>query len=345
MGIYDWARYSAGDIWRELEAPSSGLRTDHCTMDTPCVCREVATDREQRRGWLDPRKVERLAESVRSAGIAILERAIPTADLDFLALRMDFDSAHQIVTSKWKERRSFGSTEAHDELNGGHAQQGLPRTAPWVLPSIVSNPLLEQCAIALLGSCYLQTNNGNTNLPGSGTQPLHVDASWDIGDDGQPEPLHRLSFFIPMRDVSPHNGATEIWLGSHNDLSWVPGRKAADKHPNPGQPDVETQQTQRHRLPPTQVTIPKGAVLLRDARGWHRGMPNNSDRPRHLVTVAYVSQQMPFRRGAAGGSMRYSDSCRDAFSRRHWPAGAFEAIHGGSPSIYSAHYRTTNFYR
>ena len=55
-----------------------------------------------------------------------------------------------------------------------HAQQGLPRSAPWVLPSIVSNPLIEQCAIALLGPCYFQTNNGNTNLPGSGTQPLHV---------------------------------------------------------------------------------------------------------------------------------------------------------------------------
>ena len=157
-------------------------------MTTPHVCREVATTREQQRGWLDADKVERLAESVRTAGIAVLEGAIPPSDLDFLAIRMDFDSAHQVVTRKWKERRSFGSTEAHSELNGGHAQQGLPRTAPWVLPSIVSNPLLEQCAIALLGPCYFQTNNGNTNLPGSGTQPLHVDASWDVDDSGQPEP-------------------------------------------------------------------------------------------------------------------------------------------------------------
>ena len=140
----------------------------------PTVCREVATIEEQGRGWLQPEKVARLAESVRSAGIAVLEGAIPTADLDHLALRMDFDSAHQVVTSKWKERRGFGSTEDHDELEGGHAQQGLPRSAPWVLPSIVSNPLIEQCAIALLGPCYFQTNNGNTNLPGSGTQPLHV---------------------------------------------------------------------------------------------------------------------------------------------------------------------------
>lgn len=307
-------------------------------MATPCfcVCREAATTHEQRRGWLDPDKVARLAESVLATGVAVLEDVVPTADLDFLALRMDFDSAHQLVSSKWKERRAFGSREEHEQLGGGHAQQGLPRTAPWVLPSIVSNPFLEQCAIALLGPCYFQTNNGNTNLPGSGTQPLHVDASWGVDDEGQPEPLRRLSFFIPLRDVVPANGCTEIWLGSHNDLSWVPALKATEKHPNPGQPDVETQEAQRHRLPPTQITIPKGAVLLRDARGWHRGMRNQSNQPRHLLTVAYVSQTVSLRRGAAGGSMCYSESCRDAFSRSAWPAGAYEAIHGGSSSIYSA---------
>ena len=137
-----------------------------------------------------------------------------------------------------------------------------------------------------------------------------------MDEQGQPEPLSRLSFFIPMRDVTPENGSTEIWVGSHNDLCWVPGQKLREKNPNPGQPDAETQEAQRGRLPPTQVSLPKGAVLLRDARGWHRGqrpssatytvdcccparpeacsclglgMSNRSDQPRHLLTVAYVS--------------------------------------------------------
>ena len=110
-------------------------------------------------------------------------------------------------------------------------------------------------------------------MPGSGTQPLHVDASWAVDDEGQPDPLSRLSFFIPMRDVTPENGSTEVWMGSHHDLSWVPAQKTAEKHPNPGQPDAETQEAQRLHLPPTQVFIPKGGVLLRDARGWHRGEP------------------------------------------------------------------------
>ena len=94
-----------------------------------------------------------------------------------------------------------------------------------------------------------------------------------MDEQGQPEPLSRLSFFIPMRDVTPQNGSTEIWVGSHNDTCWVPGQKLREKNPNPGQPDAETQEAARGRLPPTQVSLPKGAVLLRDARGWHRGQP------------------------------------------------------------------------
>ena len=31
--------------------------------------------------------------------------------------------------------------------------------------------------------------------------------------------------------------------------------------------------------------------------------------------------------------MRYSESCREAFSRKGWPEGAFEAIHGGNESL------------
>ena len=97
-----------------------------------------------------------------------------------------------------------------------------------------------------------------------------------MDEQGQPEPLSRLSFFIPMRDVTPENGSTEIWVGSHNDQCWVPAQKLREKNPNPGQPDAETQEAQRGRLPPTQVSLPKGAVLLRDARGWHRGQRPSS---------------------------------------------------------------------
>ena len=47
--------------------------------------------------------------------------------------------------------------------------------------------------------------------------------------------------------------------------------------------------------------------------------------------MAANSQSVPFR--ATGGSMRYSESCREAFSRKGWPEGAFEAIHGGNESL------------
>ena len=58
------------------------------------------------------------------------------------------------------------------------------------------------------------------------------------------------------------------------------------------------------------------------------------DRCRDLtVDVAANSQSVPFRVSATGGSMHYSESCREAFSRKGWPEGAFEAIHGGEESL------------
>lgn len=46
-----------------------------------------------------------------------------------------------------------------------------------VLPEVVANPILEQLAVALLGEpdeLFLAFFNGNTNIPGSGTQLLCV---------------------------------------------------------------------------------------------------------------------------------------------------------------------------
>ena len=141
--------------------------------------------------------------------------------------------------------------------------------------------------------------------------------SWDVDDNGQPDPLKRITFNIPMRDVDEVNGSTEIWLGSHNTLSWVPGQQTKQGNTNPGQPDAETREMMRPHLPPTQAFIPQGGVLLRDSRGWHRGVPNRSDRPRHMLVASYVSQTVPFavNTTGSGASMRYSESCRGAFSR------------------------------
>ena len=77
----------------------------------------------------------------------MVENVIPDAILDHLAARLDFDAAHQVASAaKYGERGVFGH---------GHLQMGLPRCAPWVAPEVVVNPILEQCAAAVLGPCFL----------------------------------------------------------------------------------------------------------------------------------------------------------------------------------------------
>ena len=50
---------------------------------------------------------------------------------------------------------------------------------PWVCPEIVVNPIMEQCAAAVLGPCFLGFYNGNTNSPQSHqAQPMHADGDW-----------------------------------------------------------------------------------------------------------------------------------------------------------------------
>ena len=104
---------------------------------------------------------------------------------------MDFDAAHQFVMREDKA----GLPNRGGSSPGGHLQQGVPRTGEWVLPSLVCSPLLEQLAIELLrGPCFLSGLNGNTNLPGSGTQGLHSDVGWrlqsvaDAAAEGEPWP-------------------------------------------------------------------------------------------------------------------------------------------------------------
>ena len=114
----------------------------------------------------------------------------------------------------------------------------------------------------------------------------------------------------------------EIWTGSQCDPLFVPAQHDVNLV------DAASAEARRRHSPPAQTFIPKGGALLRDSRGWHRGVENNSSQPRHMLTASYMAQHMPYEVGTLSGSMRFSESVRGSFDRAWWPAGAFEAIHG-----------------
>ena len=134
---------------------------------------------------------------------------------------------------------------------------------------------------AILGSdirCHYA--NGNTALgPATGRQPVHADID-------QPHPLFPFAMVvnIPLCDVIPENGATEIWVGSHRNSN-------IDQHTTRGGEQglmikPELVEERRKHSPPIYPSVKKGSMVIRDVRLWHAGVPNRTDKPR--IMLAYV---------------------------------------------------------
>lgn len=184
-------------------------------------------------------------------------------------------------------------------IHGGqhkHLQQSPPRHAPWVTAGWVANPIIEQIATAVLGEgCYVSYCDGNTALPGSGYQSLHIDspspwptasAAAAAGEAFPARTTHLIVNFAPIA-VDERRGAIEVWPGTH-----LATEADADGLCNP-QTRVDEQFMLEdfpefvNKFKPARMVTKLGAVCFRDARCWHRGMPNISQTPRPMVALIY----------------------------------------------------------
>ena len=162
---------------------------------------------------------------------------------------------------------------------------------------LVANPMLEQLAVALLlgapagaGEVFLSFFNGNTNIPGSGTQLLHSDGGWFAKsaeeaaalDEAWPFATADLVFNFSTDDVTEELGPTQLWPGTHT-FDWdavaaTRGANGAVAQRTEGAAAEEA--ARRTTRPPVPNVLPRGAVSVRDYRLWHRGVPNTDARPR-----------------------------------------------------------------
>ena len=72
----------------------------------------------------------------------VVENVVPGRIVDQLQPRMLSDAAALAERRAWEMRDGSGN---------GHLQMGAPKNAPWVHPEVVSNPLIEQIATAVVG--------------------------------------------------------------------------------------------------------------------------------------------------------------------------------------------------
>lgn len=114
-------------------------------------------------------------------------------------------------------------------------------------------------------------------------QPTHSDA-----DFAHPNHPFALVVNVPLIAMTPENGSTEVWLGSHNGTG-VHHQEGAHGERASGRIQLDLLEARRKISPPIQPIIPKGSIIVRDLRLWHGGMPNNSDDIRVMLAFSESS--------------------------------------------------------
>lgn len=238
-------------------------------------------------GKLNQENLQSALDAIQETGFAILKDIVRHDHLDILRDKMTEDSLRMIQDERWG---GSGRTK-------GHLQQGPPPLEPYVFPDVAANPIVEHVTSSLFGSgAFNSFYNGNTNTPGSETQPLHMDTGHLWPNRNPSHPTHMVVVNISPLDTTEENGAVELWPGTH--LIGDVGRGVSP----------EDEAKRRAEVPPVRGTAPKGSALIRDMRLWHRGVPNRSDQIRHMIALVHCAGWL--RRGRP---LRYGPGCESAF--------------------------------
>lgn len=179
--------------------------------------------------------------------------------------------------------------------------QGPPLTVDLMYTDIWANKPASTVISSILGpKPRVNYVNGNTNLGGGyqGRQMVHADLTFNHAKF----PFGIVANYY-LVDVSPANGATELWLGSHRDTSFRDHRNCVPLDDPNG---LETKATTTDGTgikfgirdeavearwqwaPPIQPSVRRGSVVLRDLRLWHAGLPNPASEPRIMLAFVHT---------------------------------------------------------
>jgi ectoine hydroxylase-related dioxygenase (phytanoyl-CoA dioxygenase family) len=119
-------------------------------------------------------------------------------------------------------------------------------------------------------------------------QPVHSDA-----DFVHPDHPFALVVNVPLIDMKPENGSTEIWLQTHN-IFGIGAQEGAHGDRASGRIRPSMLEERARTSPPLQPCIPKGSIVVRDLRLWHAGMPNMTSDVRVMLAMSTLHlQQYP----------------------------------------------------
>jgi ectoine hydroxylase-related dioxygenase (phytanoyl-CoA dioxygenase family) len=241
---------------------------------------------EREAGALSPERLAQAVKAVREDGYIILNDLIDPAILAPIRDRMLADV-----------EKILARDDAPFNFNRGNIQQDPPPFPPYLSRQVLCNDIVISISKAILGKGLRNAMySGNTALPkAGGRQPVHADMGQLWPDLEVAHPAYALVVNVLPVDVSPANGSTEIWPGTHRDVSVV---MQDGEIKVPAEKLVEQSKVE----PGFQYTARAGSVVIRDIRMWHAGMPNPSDQPRPMIAmihfVAWWSEIVPLPFGA-----------------------------------------------
>jgi len=202
-------------------------------------------------------------------GLVVLEDAIDPAHLDKLNERM-VKEAIQLLSLENAHFNGVGT---------GNISQVPPVYPGYVFKDIYANPFGAAIISAILGPRpQLRFLRANTNTKSTKRQEVHADDKWDYYDFP-----YALVANVMLVDVTPKNGSTEIWLGSHKTSS-----RSLHKSHDVGYIDPKHLEQRRQTMPPIYPCIRKGSFIIRDLRLWHAGMPNSVEEPRVMLGMVHM---------------------------------------------------------
>ena len=252
--------------------PSVGLE-GLALKDSLEIIEVVPSAEEIVQGRLSDANCKRFLSGMHRDGCVVLTNVVDPKHLDAIHSFLEKDALTEL--KKKGHHTNFGVE---------NIQQGPPLTSKYFFNDVYLNKLLFHGITLYLGhDSKWNFVSGNTALPNaSKRQPPHSDAMFT-----HPACPFYVVANIPTVDVTPENGATEIWLGGTQRYAYddqVP-------HDNEGttmiNPDVV--ESRKKSSPGCQPSLSKGSILVRDLRVWHAGMPNKSDEFRGMIALGFSS--------------------------------------------------------
>lgn len=251
-------------------------------------------------GQLTPQNLEIAIRSLYHDGLVVVNDVVPHDMLDRLNGKMEQD-AHKLYARK--ENSPFN-------YNPNNLQQDPPPTREYFESQIFlskfstfttdtirvlilgTDPIAIQITSTALGPRPKWTFcSGNTAMPPTAenppvSQPVHSDADFE-------HPDHPFAHVInvPLITMTPENGSTEVWLGTHQDTNL---HVQEGKHGERASGRIKIDELEKRRAirPPCQPVVPKGSIIVRDLRLWHAGVGNRTDAVRVMLAMSTLTSRL-----------------------------------------------------